>query len=76
GLEIERLPLPDHHDYATLPWPPATADVVTTEKDAVKIDPARCAATRVWVARLDFALPPAFVGDVLRRLGRPPDPRR
>ncbi|HLL09872.1 MAG TPA: tetraacyldisaccharide 4'-kinase [Rubrivivax sp.] len=35
GLTIaRRLPLPDHHDYSSLPWPPDTADVITTEKDA------------------------------------------
>jgi tetraacyldisaccharide 4'-kinase len=55
GLTIVERPLPDHHDYATLPWPPGTADVIVTEKDAVKLDPARTAPTRVWVAALDFA---------------------
>ena len=37
GLRIRRLPLPDHHRYDTLPWPAGTPDVVTTEKDAVKL---------------------------------------
>jgi len=55
GLQIVELPLPDHHDYATLPWTAGTADVIVTEKDAVKLDPARTAPTRVWVAALDFA---------------------
>jgi tetraacyldisaccharide 4'-kinase len=74
GLAVQRLPLPDHHDYTTLPWPAGTPDVVTTEKDAVKLAPARVGTTRVWVVGLDFTLPPAFTQDVLRRLGPPPHP--
>ena len=58
GLEITPLPLPDHHDYTNLPWPADAADVVVTEKDAVKLRPERMAAqgasTRIWVAPLDF----------------------
>lgn len=65
GLTIERLPLPDHHDFATLPWPPATPDVVVTEKDAVKLDPHAMGQTRVWVVGLDFVLPSALVADLL-----------
>ena len=63
GLQISRLPLPDHHRFSPLPWPAATAEVVVTEKDAVKLLPAWFAApgaTRVWVARLDFRPEPAF----------------
>ncbi len=37
GLRIRRLPLPDHHAYDTPPWPAGTLEVVTTEKDAVKL---------------------------------------
>jgi tetraacyldisaccharide 4'-kinase len=73
GLEISPLPLADHCDYATLPWPPDASDVVVTEKDAVKLDPPRMGATRVWVAALDFVLPPAFDAQLLRLLG-PPSP--
>lgn len=71
GLTIERLPLPDHHDYATLPWPPDAPRVVVTEKDAVKLDARRLGATRVWVARLDFAFDAAFdaaLGAAVQRL--------
>jgi len=68
GLDIAELPLPDHHDFAVLPWPSDTADVVVTEKDAVKLDPARLGTTRVWVATLDFQLPPAFAADLLALL--------
>ena len=74
GLSIRSLPLPDHFDFTTLPWPAATADVVLTEKDAVKLDPARVGATRVWVAALDFALPAAFETALLSLLPAPPHP--
>ena len=71
GLSIEPLPLPDHDDFATLPWPDGTPDVLLTEKDAVKIDPARCGTTRVWVVALDFQPEQAFervLGEHLARL--------
>lgn len=74
GLQISALPLPDHFDFTTLPWPADTADVVLTEKDAVKLDPARLGATRVWVAALDFALPAAFETALLSLLPAPPTP--
>lgn len=64
GLTITPLPLSDHHDYATLPWPAEATDVVVTEKDAVKLIPERLAAmgnaTRIWVAPLDFSVDAAF----------------
>ena len=74
GLTITRLPLPDHHDYATLPWPADTAEVVTTEKDAVKIDPAHIGATQVWVVPLDLALPASLVGELMSWLPAPTPP--
>ena len=60
GLAIERLPLDDHAAFATLPWPAGTPDVVVTEKDAVKLASHDLRGTRVWVATLDFGLPPAL----------------
>ena len=60
GLAIERLPLADHAAFDTLPWPAGTADAVVTEKDAVKLAPHDLGGTRVWVATLDFGLPPAL----------------
>jgi tetraacyldisaccharide 4'-kinase len=60
GLAITRVPRPDHDPYVQLPWPAAAPDVVLTEKDAVKIEPGRVGATRVWVVPLDFAFDPAF----------------
>ena len=42
------------------PGRPARRDVVVTEKDAVKLAPARPLGTRVWVARLDFVPEPGL----------------
>jgi tetraacyldisaccharide 4'-kinase len=71
GLAVQRLPLPDHHDYATLPWPASTPDVVVTEKDAVKLAPDAAGATRVWVAPLDFEPGAAFERALLDLLPTP-----
>lgn len=68
GLDVDARPLPDHFDFATLPWSPDTADVIVTEKDAVKLRPERVGATRVWVAALDFGPEPAFETQLLRLL--------
>jgi tetraacyldisaccharide 4'-kinase len=70
GLVIGRVALPDHARFRPLPWPAHTPDVVVTEKDAVKLRPDAVGATRVWVARLDFRLPPEFGREVLAQLGR------
>ena len=70
GLALAPLPLADHHPFHPLPWPPATPDVVLTEKDAVKLRPDAVGGTRVWVARLDFRPEPAFAG-ALRALCAP-----
>jgi len=69
-LAIDTRALPDHHDFAALPWPADTPDVVLTEKDAVKINPARCAATRVWVVTLDFQPEHAFEQQLVEHLAR------
>jgi tetraacyldisaccharide 4'-kinase len=73
GLQVQELPLPDHYDFATLPWPLSTEDVVVTEKDATKLDPARMGATRVWVAPLDFDPGSAFEAELLALLPSPPN---
>jgi tetraacyldisaccharide 4'-kinase len=65
GLSITRLPLADHADFDSLPWPAQTPDVIVTEKDAVKLAGRPIASTRVWVATLDFGLP-AALADALR----------
>lgn len=72
GLAVTPLPLPDHHAYATLPWPADATQVVVTEKDAVKLRPERFAAdvtpTRIWVAPLDFCGDAAFDAALLALL--------
>jgi tetraacyldisaccharide 4'-kinase len=81
-LLVTPLPLPDHHGFATLPWPPATADVVLTEKDAVKLRPERLramaagAATRVWVVALDFEPDAGYGAAVLQLLDERRSDRR
>ena len=74
GLTITALPLPDHHAFSTLPWPPDTPDVLVTEKDAIKFDAARLGATRVWVAPLDLSLDPAFDAALIALLPPPGTP--
>ena len=71
GLTISPLALPDHHAYTALPWPADTADVVLTEKDAIKIDARSVGATRVWVAALEFCPPAAFDAALLALLPPP-----
>jgi tetraacyldisaccharide 4'-kinase len=73
GLDVHPLPLPDHFDFHTLPWPGSTADVVVTEKDAVKIGPGRVGTTRVWVAALDFAFDAGFEAAFVSALGPVPN---
>ncbi|GAB4565189.1 MAG: tetraacyldisaccharide 4'-kinase [Rhizobacter sp.] len=68
GLSITELPLPDHHDFATLPWPADTPEVIVTEKDAVKLRTQTIGTTRVWVATLDFELSPAFASELMQWL--------
>ena len=60
GLTIARLPLADHATFDALPWPADSADVIVTEKDAVKLAGRSLGRTRVWVVTLDFGLPDAL----------------
>ncbi len=72
GLQnLKPLPLPDHFDFAALPWPADALDVIVTEKDAVKLRPERTGSTRVWVAPLNFALHPASSAALLALLAPP-----
>jgi tetraacyldisaccharide 4'-kinase len=68
GLQPTALPLPDHHGFERLPWPPDTPEVLVTEKDAVKLPPGTTGTTRVWVVTLDFQLPQDFSTAVLDNL--------
>ena len=78
GLTIDTITLPDHDAYAALPWPAGTADVIVTEKDAVKLRPDRVGQTRVWVATLDFRFDAGFEAALDTALARklPPRPRQ
>jgi tetraacyldisaccharide 4'-kinase len=60
GLAFEPLPLPDHDDFAALPWPAGAAGVLLTEKDAVKLPLERVGRIPVWVVALDFAFGAGF----------------
>jgi tetraacyldisaccharide 4'-kinase len=78
GLTALTLALPDHHAYATLPWPAhGPESIVLTEKDAVKLEPARCAGRAIWVLPLDFALPETLLERLQAQLfDAPPAPIR
>jgi tetraacyldisaccharide 4'-kinase len=72
GLEIDERPLPDHADFATLPWhDDPELDVLLTEKDAVKLLTPLASKARVWVAPLDFEPDAAFAAAVERLLPHP-----
>lgn len=72
GLSIERLPLPDHHDFRENPFAGLrTHLVLITEKDAVK-----CAGIealrrdpRIWVAPLAATVDEALIDLVEARVG-------
>lgn len=70
GLSIEPLPLPDHHDFASLPWPDDTPELLLTEKDAVKLRPEQLGSTRAWVVALDFQPEPAFEQSFMQHVKR------
>jgi len=76
GWQVQGIPLADHDDWSTLPWPPEAHHVVVTEKDAVKLDLARLQRERpqttVWVAALHFEPVPAFWAALDSRLPAPP----
>lgn len=58
GLTLAAMhPLPDHHDFASLPDVPADAPLLCTEKDAVKLWRIRPDA---WAVPLEVRIPPAF----------------
>lgn len=76
GIVIERLPCRDHADYAQAPWPRGTREVITTEKDAVKLAALPLHDVRVWVVPLDCELPEALVREVLRLAPHPQEATR
>jgi tetraacyldisaccharide 4'-kinase len=64
GLAFTPCPLADHASLRTLPWPKSVQHVIMTEKDAIKLSPARLAKERpdcqVWVAPMVLQPEPAF----------------
>ena len=72
GLTITRLPLPDHWSFESLPWPADGAEVIVTEKDAVKLRARGEGTTRVWVAALDFVPHAGFDAALAALLPVPP----
>lgn len=68
GFQIDRLPLPDHAALLIRPWSAATAVVLVTEKDAVKLRPEPALDRKVWVVGLDFTLPDALTQALDARL--------
>lgn len=68
ALQIMPLPLPDHYDFAELPWP-SGAELLLTEKDAAKLPPERLApGQQAWVLPLDLQPEPAFDAALLQHL--------
>ena len=77
GLTLAHtLALPDHYAFDALPWPADAADVIITEKDAVKLRPdampGNAVLTRIWVAPLDFEPEVAFAAALKRHYPYPP----
>lgn len=75
GWRLTPLPLSDHASLeGELPWPEQVRHLFITEKDAVKLDPARCQAerplTHIWVVGLDFQPEPSFWQALNRALAR------
>jgi len=75
GLDVDELPLPDHHDFLDDPFRNVCADVIlVTEKDAVKCrqivninnDP------RLWVVPVAAQIDPALAAHIVEKCrGRP-----
>ncbi|MDH4050428.1 MAG: tetraacyldisaccharide 4'-kinase [Rubrivivax sp.] len=71
GLDVEELPLADHAPLDRPPWPPGTAEVLCTEKDAAKLQALDLGPTTVWVVGLDFSLPAEFLAALRSRIAPP-----
>lgn len=68
GLRIQRLPLPDHWPWRSVPWARGTGPVLVTEKDAVKLPPEHPDCARIHVVPLDLAFPAPALARVLAAL--------
>ncbi len=70
GIACDTLALPDHFDFATLPWAADCPGVLLTEKDAIKLEAQRVGPVPAWVLRLDFVIEPAFEAALDAQLNR------
>ena len=68
GLQVDTLSLPDHDDFAALPWAADVPGILLTEKDAVKLPPGRVGSLPVWVVALDFSPGTGFAAALDRQL--------
>ena len=68
GLRVDTLALPDHDDFAALPWATDAPGILLTEKDAVKLSPERVGSLPVWVVALDFSPGVGFAAALDRQL--------
>ena len=80
GAPVAGLPLADHAALDPPPWPEAVRTLLVTEKDAVKLEPARVArqrpGTSVWVVPLTLHLPGPLLDAVDHALRAARDRRR
>lgn len=74
GLQVRGLPLPDHADFARVPWPAGDTPILVTEKDAVKLPADHPDAARVGVVRLDSTVPAAALDELRALLPSVPRP--
>lgn len=74
GLTIEHCPRADHAQYLAPPWPAGTREVITTEKDAVKLAALAGIDVPVWVVPLDCELPEAWLREFIPSLFGLPRP--
>jgi tetraacyldisaccharide 4'-kinase len=77
GLQFDRLPLPDHYDFANDPFTAVMADVILiTEKDAVKCRLTETARkdARLWYVPVEAAIDDALAEYLVEKLrGSPTD---
>ena len=68
GLQFRRAPFPDHHAYSAGDFAPfAGAPILTTEKDAVKLEGL---GLQGWYLPVDARVQPGLIDDILAALER------
>lgn len=71
GLRFERMPLPDHHDFAGNPFSDSAADVILiTEKDAVKCRHIEALGNdaRLWFVPVEAAIDAALADYIVEKI--------